>query len=66
MSARPNSRPIRFTQPPAVGGLCWFCDRRLYAGGRAYEMVTVYGHPRPMHRGCADKQRKNIADGVVE
>lgn len=43
-----------FTKPKAKGGLCWVCDRRLYAGGRAYVMVTdSQGFERPVHDFCA-------------
>lgn len=44
---------IRFTKPRAPGGLCWHCDRQLYAGGRSYRMVLIDGTERPVHDFCA-------------
>lgn len=45
----------RFRQPKARGRLCWLCDRRLYAGGRAYRLVELDGVLRPVHALCAER-----------
>jgi hypothetical protein len=57
MSKRDKDRALRvtFANKPAPGGLCWICDRRLYAGGRSYVLVTIDGVERPVHGDCARK-----------
>jgi hypothetical protein len=49
---KPNST---FKKPLVPGGLCWNCDRRLYAGGRSYKMVEIDGVMRPVHKHCYQK-----------
>jgi hypothetical protein len=41
-------------QPRVNPPICWLCDKRLYAGGRAYDLISVEGQetPRPVHRTC--------------
>lgn len=43
------------TKPKAPGGLCWVCDKRLYAGGRSYATAVIDGVERPVHAACKAK-----------
>lgn len=45
-------KPIRHTKPKAPGGLCWNCDKPLYAGGRSYVQQEIDGVMRPVHKRC--------------
>ena len=55
----PKRKPIKFTAPRAIGGLCWLCDRRLHAGGRSYKTAVVDGVERPVHARCLDKMERD-------
>ena len=51
-------KPVVFLKPPVAGGLCWHCDKKLYASGRAYVMVRIDDVLRPVHACCAKKVRR--------
>lgn len=52
----------KFRQPKANPPICWICDRRLYAGGRAYVIIVGEdGHEHPVHRQCAASARAEVA-----
>ncbi len=46
------------TQPRANPPICWICDKRLYGGGRCYDLIAVDGQadPRPVHKTCKDEK----------
>lgn len=49
-----SRKPVTYTQPPANLPVCWLCDKKLYAGGRAYVLVeSDDGHKHPAHKRCA-------------
>jgi hypothetical protein len=56
----------KFTKPKAKVPFCWVCDKRLYAGGRAYVEVKMEdGYFHPVHDFCVpkDAERKPAPEG---
>lgn len=42
----------KFTGLRANPPICWICDRKLFAGGRSFVLIS---DNRPAHRDCAEK-----------
>jgi len=64
-------KPAVYTQPRASVPICWHCDKRLYAGGRAYVMKTVLDpvngvQSRPFHKSCAAQYDRDPNSGGDE
>lgn len=44
-------------KPKARTMFCWYCSRKLYAGGRQYITITGDdGHEHDVHKQCHDEQ----------
>ena len=58
---------IRFTQPRANPPICFFCDKKLHAGGRSYEKVREPdGLIRTYHISCAKAYRAGLSGDALE
>jgi hypothetical protein len=46
---------FKASKPKANPPICWECGKKLYGGGRFYEVVNVDGYDRIVHRDCRDR-----------